>query len=36
VATMTPSGSTSPSVWTKPRLHGSSHSRSTRSKSGTS
>jgi hypothetical protein len=36
VATMTRSASTSPSVWTKPRLHGSSHSRSTRSTSGTS
>jgi hypothetical protein len=36
VATMTPSASTSPSVWTKPRLHGSSHSKSTRSTSGTS
>jgi hypothetical protein len=33
---MTPSASTSPSVWTKPRLHGSSHLRSTRSTSGTS
>jgi hypothetical protein len=36
VETMTRSASTSPSVWTKPRLHGSSHSRSTRSTSGTS
>jgi hypothetical protein len=35
VATMTPSASTSPSVWTKPCSHGSSHSRSTRSTSGT-
>jgi hypothetical protein len=34
--TMTPSASTSPSVWTKPRLHGLSHLRSTRSTSGTS
>jgi hypothetical protein len=25
VATMTPSASTSPSAWTKPRSHGSSH-----------
>jgi hypothetical protein len=29
VATTTPSASTSPFVWTKPRSHGSSHSRST-------
>jgi hypothetical protein len=36
VATTTQSASTSPSVWTKPRLHGSSHSRSTRSTNGTS
>jgi hypothetical protein len=36
VATTTPSASTSPSFWTKPRSHGSSHSRSTRSTSGTS
>jgi hypothetical protein len=36
VATTTPSASTSPSVWTRPRSHGSSHSRSTRSTSGTS
>jgi hypothetical protein len=32
----TRSASTSPSIWIKPRLHGSSHSRSTRSTSGTS
>jgi hypothetical protein len=31
----TRSASTSPSVWIKPCLHGSSHSRSTRSTSGT-
>jgi hypothetical protein len=36
VATTTLSASTSSSVWIKPRLHGSSHSRSTRSTSGTS
>jgi hypothetical protein len=36
VATTTRSASTSPSVWTKLRLHGSSHSRSTRATSGTS
>jgi hypothetical protein len=36
VAITTRSASTSPSVWTKPLLHGSSHSRSTRSTSGTS
>jgi hypothetical protein len=36
VAITTRSASTSPSVWIKPRLHGSSHSRSTRSTSGTS
>jgi hypothetical protein len=36
VATMTPSVSTSPSAWTKHQLHGSSHSTSTRSTSGTS
>jgi hypothetical protein len=36
VAITTQSASTSPSVWIKPRLHGSSHSRSTRSTSGTS
>jgi hypothetical protein len=36
VATMTRSASTSPSVWTKLHLHGSSLSRSTRSTSGTS
>jgi hypothetical protein len=36
VETSTPSVSTSPSVWTKPCLHGSSHLRSTRSTSGTS
>jgi hypothetical protein len=36
VAIMTRSASTSLSVWNKPRLHGSSHSRSTRSTSGTS
>jgi hypothetical protein len=36
VATMTPSASTSPSAWTKPRSHGSSHWTSTRSTSGTS
>jgi hypothetical protein len=36
VATTTPSASTSPSAWTKPRSHGSSHSKSTRSTSGTS
>jgi hypothetical protein len=35
-ATMTRSASTSPSVWTKLHLHGSSHSRNTRSTSGTS
>jgi hypothetical protein len=35
VATMTQSASTFPSAWTKLRLHGSSHSRSTRSTSGT-
>jgi hypothetical protein len=36
VATMTPSVSTSPPAWTKHHLHGSSHSTSTRSMSGTS
>jgi hypothetical protein len=36
VAITTRSASTSLSVWNKPRLHGSSHSRSTRSTSGTS
>jgi hypothetical protein len=36
VATTTRSASTSPSTWTKLHLHGSSHSRSTRSTSGTS
>jgi hypothetical protein len=36
VARMTRSASTSPSVWTKHCLHGSSHSRSTRSTSETS
>jgi hypothetical protein len=36
VAITTQSASTSPSAWTKLRLHGSSHSRSTRSTSGTS
>jgi hypothetical protein len=36
VATTTRSASTSPSVWTKLRLHGSNRSRSTRSTSGTS
>jgi hypothetical protein len=36
VAITTRSASTSHSVWIKPRLHGSSHSRSTRSTSGTS
>jgi hypothetical protein len=36
VATMTQSASTSPSVWIRLCLHGSSHSRSTRSTSGTS
>jgi hypothetical protein len=36
VATTTRSASTSPSVWTKLHLHGSSHSRSTRLTSGTS
>jgi hypothetical protein len=36
VATTTRSASTSPSAWTKLHLHGSSHSRSTRSTSGTS
>jgi hypothetical protein len=36
VATMIQSVSTFPSVWTKLHLHGSSHSRSTRSTSGTS
>jgi hypothetical protein len=36
VAIMTRSASTSPSAWIKPRLHGSSHLRSTRSTSGTS
>jgi hypothetical protein len=35
VAITTRSASTSPSAWIKPRLHGSSHSRSTRSTSGT-
>jgi hypothetical protein len=34
--TMIQSASTFPSVWTKIHLHGSSHSRSTRSTSGTS
>jgi hypothetical protein len=36
VATMIQSASTFPSAWTKLHLHGSSHSRSTRSTSGTS
>jgi hypothetical protein len=36
VATTTQSVSTSPYVWTKLHLHGSSHSRSTRSTSGIS
>jgi hypothetical protein len=36
VATTTPSASTPPSAWTRHRLHGSSHLRSTRSTSGTS
>jgi hypothetical protein len=36
VATTTQSASTSHSVWTKLHLHGSSHSRSTRSTSWTS
>jgi hypothetical protein len=36
VATMTQSASTFPSAWIKPRLHGSSHSRSTQSISVTS
>jgi hypothetical protein len=36
VAITTRSASTSPFVWIKPLLHGSSHSRSTRSTSGTS
>jgi hypothetical protein len=36
VATTTRSSSTSPSAWTKLHLHGSSHSISTRSTSGTS
>jgi hypothetical protein len=36
VAIMTQSASTFPSAWIKLRLHGSSHSRSTRSTSGTS
>jgi hypothetical protein len=36
VATTTRSASTSLSVWTRPRLHGSSHSRSTRLTSGAS
>jgi hypothetical protein len=36
VATTTRSAYTSPSVWTKLHLHGSSHSKSTRSTSGTS
>jgi hypothetical protein len=36
VAITTRSASTSPSAWTKLRLHGSSHSRSTRSTSLTS
>jgi hypothetical protein len=36
VATMTRSASTSPSAWTRLHLHGSSHSRSTRSTSGIS
>jgi hypothetical protein len=36
VATTTRSASTSPSAWIKPRLHGSSPSRSTRSSNGTS
>jgi hypothetical protein len=36
VATTTRSASTSPSVWIKPRSHGSSPSRSTQSTSGTS
>jgi hypothetical protein len=35
-ATTTPSVSTSPFAWTKHHLHGSSHSTSTRSASGTS
>jgi hypothetical protein len=36
VPTMTQSAFTSPSAWTKLHLHGSSHSRSTRSTSETS
>jgi hypothetical protein len=36
VAIMTQSASTFSSAWIKPRLHGLSHSRSTRSTSGTS
>jgi hypothetical protein len=36
VATTTPSASTFPSAWTKPRSHGLSHWTSTRSTSGTS
>jgi hypothetical protein len=36
VATTTRSASTSPSVWTKVHLHGSSHSKSSRLTSGTS
>jgi hypothetical protein len=36
VAITTQSVSTSLSAWIKPRLHGSSHSRSTQSTSGTS
>jgi hypothetical protein len=36
VATTTRSASTFPSAWTRLHLHGSSHSRSTRSISGTS
>jgi hypothetical protein len=36
VEIMTRSASTSPSIWIRPRLHGSSHSRSTRSTSWTS
>jgi hypothetical protein len=36
VAIMAQSASTFPSAWIKPHLHGSSHSRSTRSTSGTS
>jgi hypothetical protein len=36
VAITTRSASTSPSAWIKPRLHGSSHLRRTRSTSGTS